>query len=244
MSKVILFEKSYYKGYYYSFNIDENISEDYVLLYEHPSFLTEINSIINVYIDFYVTLVYAENEYYINIENDIADIKSSVKGSEFPIVTKFNKIYLIRRSLNPTSFNEVRGEIFSIPPGSPFADYTQNYTYQGEETFIQEHIQQQACLASVEYEECKKNTNQLQIDYDALETKLSECESKLNSIPQQKSEYEKIEKDLNTKIKELRTENKKLTETKSISEYVLVVLILLGVVMFVYCVYISWYRPL
>ena len=123
------------------------------------------------------------------------------RRSEFPIVTNFNKIYLLRRSLNPTSFNEVRGENFHIPPGSPFADSRKTYTYYGEETFIQEHFKQQACINSLEYEECKTNTYKLQADYNALETKLSQCESKRNSIAQQKSKYEIIEKDLNTKKK-------------------------------------------
>ena len=75
-----------------------------------------------------------------------------------------------------------------------------------------------------ELQECKDLTIALKKEYDQLESKAN--------------------LKLNKRIKELRVENKTLTETRSTtSEYFLGTLIFVGFVMFLYAVYISLYSP-
>ena len=79
MGKVILFKNSNYdiKGTYRSYNIDNNISDDYVLLFTNSQNALEINSIMNVDTDYYVTLLYVGSQRgnLIHIDGNIDNIK-------------------------------------------------------------------------------------------------------------------------------------------------------------------------
>ena len=93
MGKVILFKNSNYdyNGEYRCYDIDEKISKKYVLLYDDPNNYIEINSVLNIDTNYYVTLInhskryskhindYIEKNTFINIKNDMYDIKSEVR---------------------------------------------------------------------------------------------------------------------------------------------------------------------
>ena len=82
MGKVILFDKSNYdiKGTYRSYNIDNDISEDYVVLFADSGNPLEINSIMNVETNYYVTLLYLgyNGVTLVHIDGNISDIKTGV----------------------------------------------------------------------------------------------------------------------------------------------------------------------
>ena len=99
---MILFDKSNYdiKGTYRSYNIDNDISEDYVLLFIDSENPLEINSIMNVDTNYYVTLLYIENDRVnlVNIDGNIDYIKTGFSKTT-KMLTKFNMVYLTKRSL-------------------------------------------------------------------------------------------------------------------------------------------------
>ena len=245
MGKLILFEKSYYDitGTYRCYDIDNNMSEDYVLVYDNPDVPIEINSILNIDTDFYVTIEYKPTRFYryVNINYDIFDIKSydTKLVTTSNISTQFNSVFLSRRNKTHSyidGFNHLTNSEDKIEPGSPFA--TGEFTSEGQETFITEYINQQNCAVFPDYEECATRRDDLVTFYDTLSTKTLECETPLPTF-----KYKNIEDELKVKIIKLDNENKILTETWSTSEYVIGLLFLLGLVMFLYAVYISLYSP-
>ena len=71
MGKVILFKNSNYDytGEYRCYDIDESISKEYVLLYDDPDNYIEINSVLNINTNYYVTLI-NNSRRYSKYEND------------------------------------------------------------------------------------------------------------------------------------------------------------------------------
>ena len=82
MGKVILFNKSDYdiKGTYRSYNIDNDISDDYVVLFADSGNPLEINSIMSVDTNYYVTLLYVgyNGVTLAHIDGNIRAIKTGV----------------------------------------------------------------------------------------------------------------------------------------------------------------------
>ena len=118
-----------------------------------------------------------------------------------------------------------------------FANYTDKFRNNEEDAFIKHYV---------EFETCKKLTDEFQTKLETLESLDAECELKSKSLNKRQVEYNRIEQQLQTKIKELReenkhllSENKKSNEAESKGAYFLGVLICFGIVMFLYCVYIS-----
>ena len=243
MGKVILFDKSNYdiKGTYRSYNIDYDISEDYVLLFIDSKKPLEINSIMNVDTNYYVTLLYIENDRVnlVNIDGNIDYIKTGFSKTT-KMLTKFNMVYLTKRSLiNNVDLNTLI--LFNVEKLNynldEFANYTKKYTNNKEDAFIKHYV---------EFETCKKLTDEFQTKLETLESLDAECQLKSKSLNELEVEYNKIQQQLKTQIKELRnenkyllSENKKSNETESKGAYFLGVLICFGIVMFLYCVYIS-----
>jgi len=86
----------------------------------------------------------------------------------------------------------------------------------------------------------------LQTDLQRLKSLNAQCELEHESLNELKVNNDIIEEQLKTKIKKLRdenenllSENKKSNEAESKGAYFLGVLICFGIVMFLYCVYIS-----
>ena len=89
MGKVILFEKSNYdtEGNYQSYNTD-NLSTNYVLIYNDPTNPLEVNSIMTIDTDYCVTLLYVNEDKIITFMhvNSMPDIKNGV-DSRYKIKT-------------------------------------------------------------------------------------------------------------------------------------------------------------
>ena len=211
MGKIILFQRTDYdiNGVYWFYDIDKNISDTFVLLFDNMENPIEINSILNIDTDFYVTIEYKPKSFYkyVNINYDIFDIKSYVSKpvTTSNISTQFNSVFLSRRNKIHSyidGFNHLTNAIEKIEPGSPFANYIGEFTSEGQETFITEYINQQNCAVFPDFQECATRRDHLVTFYDTLSTK-----------------------------------------TWSTSEYVIGLLFFLGLVMFLYAVYISLYSP-
>ena len=239
MGKVILFKNSNYdiKGTYRSYNIDNDISEDYVLLFIDSENPLQINSIMNVDTNYYVTLLYVgyQRVNLIHIDGNIDNIKKGVQTT-IEMSTTFGMVYLTNRSLiNDVDLNTLivlNNVPLNYPPGE-FANYTQKFRTNEENAFIEHYL-------------CKKHTHELQTDLQRLKSLNAQCELEQKSLDELKVNYDIIEEQLKTKIKELRdenkhllSENKKSNEAESKGAYFLGVLICFGIVMFLYCVYIS-----
>ena len=248
MGKVILFENTDYDctNKYRCYDIDRTVTNDYVLLYDDPLDPLEIKSIMNVDTDYYVTLIYyLENQInLIYIENDMLDIQKGVE-SFHRIKTKFHKVYLIKHSMRVNSLNRLQifpkidpndenGDEIILPPITPLG-YINNYTDKGAEAFIQTHIEKR--------NECEQ-TNELEKQRHDLDSFISECKLK-------EEKYRNTILELINQIEELNIANKKLyaeiiksDETKSNKtgsnvKYLLELLGCFGIVMFLYCIYIS-----
>ena len=240
MGKVILFDKSNYdiKGTYRSYNIDNDISEDYVVLFADSGNPLEINSIMNVETNYYVTLLYLgyNGVTLVHIDGNISDIKTGVSKIT---KTNFNMVYLTKRSLiDNVDLNTLivsNDETFNYPPGK-FTSV--NFTTNKENAFIEHYV-------------CKKHTHELQTELERLESLNAQCELDKKSLDELKVNYTIIEEQLQIKIQKLRdenkhllSENKKSNEAESKGAYFLGVLICFGIVMFLYCVYISFFSTL
>ena len=264
MGKVILFKNSNYDytGEYRCYDIDESISKEYVLLYDDPNTYIEINSVLNINTNYYVTLInnsrrYSkyENDYiqynaFINIKYDMYDIKSGVDFYEKRSITQFNRVVLSIRTMNLQSFNFLQiGTYIHIDSIDNFQVYDDDtiipiasiekvleYTSQGEEKFIQEYIEQEDCNVFPDFQECITLANEWSTSNDNFSVQSPKCATPSIDLS---SEQMNIENWLKSKYMRLFDENRKLNETWSTSEHVIGVIFFLGVVMFLYAVYIS-----
>ena len=243
MGKIILFDKSNYdiKGTYRSYNIDNDISEDYVILFIDSGNPLEINSIMNVDTNYYVTLLYVGNNRVnlIHIDGNIDKITTGVQRTT-KMLTKFDMVYLTKRSLiNNVDFNTLI-VLHNVPlkylPGKYIV--IENFTTNKENAFIEHYL-------------CKIHTHELQTELERLESLNAQCELDKKSSDELKVNYTIIEEQLQTEIQKLRdenkhllSENKKSNEAESKGAYFLGVLICFGIVMFLYCVYISFFSTL
>ena len=271
MSKIILFEKSYYDytGNYRCYDIDEKISKEYVLLYDNPVDSIEINSVLNINTNYYVTLMniskkyiesknrYRHDDKFIHLKYDMPDIKKDVQFFNRPIITQFSRVVLSIRTLNLHSFNSLQSETYliidSIDNSDEFIDdepdiipiqsienYTKEYKSEGEESFIRDYIEQGNCELLPDFQDCTTLRDKRQSVYDTLTSESSKCDTaSVRSLPEIRLKHDLIEKELRLKIIKLSDENKKLNETWSNSEYFIGVLFVLGSVMFLYTVYLS-----
>ena len=264
MGKVILFKNSNYDytGEYRCYDIDESISKEYVLLYDDPNTYIEINSVLNINTNYYVTLINNSTRYvkatnsnieyntFINIKYDMYDIKSGVDFYNKPIITQFNRIILLIRTMKLHSFNYLQNgsyaviETIDIPDKHdhgniiPIAsiENVREYTSEGEGTFIKEYIEQEDCNVFPDFQECITLANEWSTSNDNFSVQSPKCATPSIDLS---SEQMNIENWLKSKYMRLFDENRKLNETWSSSEQVIGVIFFLGVVMFFYAVYIS-----
>ena len=264
MGKVILFKNSNYDytGEYRCYDIDESISKEYVLLYDDPNTYIEINSVLNIDTNYYVTLInnsrkYSklENEYiqyniFIHIKYDMYDIKSGVDFYEKRSITQFNRVVLSIRTKTLRLFSTLQnGTYIHIDTIDKFEVYDEGtiipiasienvleYTSQGEEKFIQEYIEQEDCNVFPDFQECITLANEWSTYNENFSVQSPKCATPSLDLS---SEQMNIENELKSKYMRLFDENRKLNETWSTSEQVIGVIFFLGVIMFLYVVYIS-----
>ena len=127
MRKVFLFEKSYYTGTYRCYDIDETVTKDYILLYDNPDGTIDINSVINLTTDYFVTVINFKRKQYMNIKYDMFDIKHADTIAIFPLTPKFNRVFLSKRKYSPYEFNIIQPGLYKLFEGEKIE------VYRGEE---------------------------------------------------------------------------------------------------------------
>ena len=130
--------------------------------------------------------------------------------------------------------NDENGDEIILPPITPLG-YINNYTDKGAEAFIQTHIEK--------HNECEQ-TNELEKQRHDLDSFISECKLEVEKYKNTIIELINQSEELYIANEKLYAEINKSKETKSNKtgsnvKYLLELLGSFGIVMFVYCIYIS-----